>query len=489
MPPTAERRLILVLLALVAAAALLRPLAEPDEGRYGEAAREMLASGDLLLPRHAGVVYPDKPPGVYWAMAGAMAVLGPTAFAVRLPALLALGATVLLVRRRGRDRIGRAAGATAVLILVAEPLLLVLGQLATLDMVLTALVTAGLLAGRRLQRRGGAGPAAAAGAAFGAAFLVKGPVGPALALLVLLVTGLLERDGAALRRLLHPLLWLAMAAIGLPWYLAAGAAQPGLWEFWIGRETVGRIASDVHARARPIWFFPALAAAVLFPWWLGLLSSRRRRRLAVAGDARFHAVWALLPILFFSLPAGKQPAYLAPALPGLALWLGPAWAEPTDRRPRLVIGAAWAALALAGLILFLDPVRARSEDDTARVLRAAGAADWAGAQLMSWSYGLPFRLRRTDLECLGPPPKAWTFAAGRGLAPERSGRERAFARAVELLAGAQPAFVLVHDPDGDGRNRLELARALRDAGVAWSEPPTRSAARLFLNRPLASGLD
>lgn len=483
MPTAADRRLILLFLAVVSAAALLRPLAEPDEGRYGEAAREMVASGDWLLPRQSGEVYPDKPPGVYWLMASAIAVLGPSAFAVRLPALLALALLALLVHRRARSSLGEEAATVAVLILLAEPLLLVLGQLATLDMVLSALVCAGMLAGRRLLLEGGWRSAAFCGAALGGAFLVKGPVGPALTLAVLLVTSLLERRAARALRLLHPALWLPLAAIGLPWYWAAAAAEPGLLDFWIGREVVGRLSSDVHARAQPLWFFPALVAAISLPWLAGLLSAQRRGTVCGdPGERLFHAVWAFLPVLLFTLPQGKQPAYYAPAVPGLALWLAAYWSAPAARGARRWIAGSWLLLACGGLLYHLDPVRGRSEDGSSQALLAAGAADWRGAQLMSWSYGLSYRLGRTDLEVLGPTPKAWAYAAGQGEGPERSRNERAFARAVELLGGPEPAFVLVHEPLEDGRNRTVLTGLLAAAGVEARQLPARSEATLFVNR-------
>ena len=48
-------------------------LVESTEGRYGEIAREMLASGNFLEPRFNGIFHFHKPPLPYWGMAAGMA--------------------------------------------------------------------------------------------------------------------------------------------------------------------------------------------------------------------------------------------------------------------------------------------------------------------------------------------------------------------------------------------------------------------------------
>lgn len=59
------------------------PLLEPDEGRYAEIPREMLASGDFVTPRLNGVAYLEKPPLYYWGTAGSLRMVGETEVGAR----------------------------------------------------------------------------------------------------------------------------------------------------------------------------------------------------------------------------------------------------------------------------------------------------------------------------------------------------------------------------------------------------------------------
>ena len=67
-------------------------LMDPDEGRYAEIAREMLATGDFITPNLNFLPYLEKPPLVYWLTAFSLSVGGLNEWAARfIPAVSALG--------------------------------------------------------------------------------------------------------------------------------------------------------------------------------------------------------------------------------------------------------------------------------------------------------------------------------------------------------------------------------------------------------------
>jgi len=90
--------------AVVAAALyLLRlghaPFVDPPEGFHAAIAREMARLGDWATPHVNGVRYFDKPPILYWLMAGSFAVAGVGEAASRVwSALAAVGIAAVTAR-------------------------------------------------------------------------------------------------------------------------------------------------------------------------------------------------------------------------------------------------------------------------------------------------------------------------------------------------------------------------------------------------------
>jgi 4-amino-4-deoxy-L-arabinose transferase len=80
-----------------------RPIFIPDESRYAEIPREMIASGDWVVPRLDGIRYFEKPVLGYWLNAISIKMFGENAFAVRFPSAMATGLSAfiifLLIRR------------------------------------------------------------------------------------------------------------------------------------------------------------------------------------------------------------------------------------------------------------------------------------------------------------------------------------------------------------------------------------------------------
>ena len=118
-----------------------RGLFNPDEGRYAEIPREMLASGDWVIPHLNGLVYIEKPPLQYWATAISEATFGENDWAARLYTGLCALATVYALWAMARREWGAAAATRAAIMLGSSLLFVLLGHQLTLDMSLTLFTT------------------------------------------------------------------------------------------------------------------------------------------------------------------------------------------------------------------------------------------------------------------------------------------------------------------------------------------------------------
>jgi 4-amino-4-deoxy-L-arabinose transferase-like glycosyltransferase len=297
-------------------------LAEPDETRYAEISREMLAAGDLVVPRLNGVPYFEKPPLLYWANAASIAVFGQPRGAARLPTRRAgLGTVLLLVLAVSRGR-GRPAGLAAGIFFLASPIGFLASRTNLTDGLLTFFFAATILAGREaIARRAGGRPwmgmAAWTGVAAAGAFLTKGLIGLALPGLILLLwawaTGLRAH---ALALFFSPALP-AFLALSLPWLLMAEHRHPGFLRFFFIQEHLQRFATGAARRPGPILYFVPVFLLGFLPgvpfFFSGAARARRRDP-----DAFLYLVWFLTVFVFFSISRSKLPPYLFPAIPAAA---------------------------------------------------------------------------------------------------------------------------------------------------------------------------
>jgi 4-amino-4-deoxy-L-arabinose transferase-like glycosyltransferase len=369
--PDRSDRLTFVALALFAAvlwfATLsLRPLFNTDEGRYAEIPREMLASGDWAIPHLNGLLYFEKPPLQYWATAVSLSLFGRNEFGARFyMAVCALGA-VLAAALAARRLWGPAAALRTAAVLPSMLLFLIMGQLLTLDMSLTAYMTVALaafLAAQSAERREERLLMLVAWAATALGVLTKGPVAAAIPGAVLVLYSLWSRDFSPWRRLHAVAGGLLFLALALPWYMVAAQRVPGFLEFFFIHEHVARFLTPSANREQVFWFFLPVLLLGSLPWTLpalrglcrGWRSPGGRGRAAGFDASLFLRLWVLFVLGFFSLSDSKLIPYVLPALPALALL---AASLPEEILGRDVLRTAVLTVAVAfalGLACWLVP--------------------------------------------------------------------------------------------------------------------------------------
>ncbi|TAM50036.1 MAG: glycosyltransferase family 39 protein [Acidobacteria bacterium] len=342
------------------------PLLEPDEGRYTEIPREMLATGEFVTPHLDGVLYFEKPPLHYWLTAAAIKALGLSAFAARLWSAIFGLAGVALAYVLGAAMGGRRAGAVGAVALGTSPLWVGLARLATLDMTVTFFLTATLACFWFAHRAPAEGPQAPAVprrlwwygmfAAAALSVLAKGLIGIAIPGAVVFFYLWATRQW----RVLAAVPWLTgvplFLSVAAPWHLLAAARTPDFAWFYFVHEHLLRFATGEAQRQEPVWFFLAIVGLGCVPWSglfpaAALLVEWRRLRASLAErrEVAFLVIWAVFIVAFFSISRSKLIPYVLPALPPLAVLVGLAVERARGGGIAAPRAASWGLVAGGGL--------------------------------------------------------------------------------------------------------------------------------------------
>ncbi len=342
-----------------------RELFNPDEGRYAEIPREMVASGDWITPRLNGLKYFEKPALQYWITAAAYRLLEEHEWTARLwPAVSGL-LTLLLVYSIARRLTGARSGVVAALLLASTFQFFLFSQVLTLDMGLTFFLTlavSAFLASQDLRstpsERGNW--TLVMWAAMGLAVLSKGLVGVVLPALALLCYVLMSRDWKLAGRLRWGLGSVTFLVITLPWFAWVQLRNPEFFQFFFVREHFARYALDEHHRSGPWYYFLVILLVGALPWsfayakgFLGAWRAPPPAHLQV-NPFRLLSLWIAVIAVFYSASASKLPGYILPLYPALAVLLacGIRRDDPLPHR-RHLIGMIVGGVVLAGAAPFI----------------------------------------------------------------------------------------------------------------------------------------
>lgn len=337
-----------------------RRLIDPDEGRYAEIAREMVASGDWLTPRLNDLKYFEKPPLQYWATAAAFTLFGEHHWTARLWSALTGFLGILFAIFAVTKLFNPATGWIAGAVLASSLLWNLIGHINTLDMGVSAFLATAVFA-LCLAQRDDATPAESRRWQYGAwvllalAILSKGLIGLVLPAATVVLYSAWQRDWGFVARI-RPWRGLGiLLLIAAPWFLAVSFVNPEFANFFFIHEHLQRFLTKVHQRYEPMWYFIPILLLGMLPWLGSLLPGIRLGWVKSPGKRfqpqRFLLAWCVLVFVFFSVSDSKLASYILPIFPALATLVALHLHASAIRRRRLIDAVLAIAIGLLGLYL------------------------------------------------------------------------------------------------------------------------------------------
>ena len=375
-----------------------------DEPRYAQIAREMLARRDFITPILYGHPWLEKPALYYWRAMFAFREFGVHDWSARLPsASFAFVLVILIYLHIRRFRPGGQLDAALITASCAGIMSFARG--ASTDMQLAAPFCIGMLGWYAWYETDKKFWLFDLYFFVGAATLAKGPVAPFMALVIIVTFAALRREWSILRRSIWmPGIALYLAMV-LPWFIAVQHRNPQFFSVFFLEHNLQRFATDRFRHGQPLWFYIPITLMALLPWAVLAITAladairdsvaewraRRSKHHYVgnprAGDAfpEFLVLWALFPILFFSISRSKLPGYILPAIPPLTILTGDYLNRIRNRglRPWLLVSHAVLTGLMVALVLLLPRHVQYAEGwPPLNAMLAAGAVGLAACMLI-----------------------------------------------------------------------------------------------------------
>jgi 4-amino-4-deoxy-L-arabinose transferase-like glycosyltransferase len=298
------------------------PLFDVDEGAFSQATLEMFERGDFLSTYLNGEPRYDKPILVYWLQAAAVALVGPSEWAFRLPSALCATLwawfTYLFVKRH----YGAARALFAAALLASSLGVFIIGRAATADALLNMLIAASMFAAWQHLSTGRRGWLYATHAAIGLGVLAKGPIAIVVPFATTLIYCWLRRDLRTWARAVFD--WralLLLLAIALPWYVVILIKEgSGFVQGFFVKHNIGRFSGPVSGHGGSLlYYFPALIFLSLPFTALVVLVAMHLRAIWRDELQTYLLLWFVFVFVFFSLSGTKLPHYVLYGYTGLII--------------------------------------------------------------------------------------------------------------------------------------------------------------------------
>ncbi len=341
-----------------------RDLWEPDEPRFVLVAKEMVDSGNFIMPHRNKKPYPDKPPFYFWTIVASSKLTGgfntqsgtlPVAIAGTLSILI----TFLIALKLGFNE--EIAFASAI-VFASSIKVWWQSSHAQIDMLLSFLIYLSVYLALLYLIDKKEWAITLSFFLMGLATLTKGPVGLIIPLGSIIVYLLWAKKWRKTKiftfktvsaYLFPVLLWLVLLILQ-----AVSSGNIAYLENILFKQTVVRFAKSWH-HFQPVYYYIKVLIYDFFPWSLFLYYFlwrmwKGRKESTLTDTDRFLLSWFLFTVVFFSIPSGKRGLYILPMYPAISILVASKLYQFKEERwlKPAIIAISLAVFLISSIILF-----------------------------------------------------------------------------------------------------------------------------------------
>lgn len=324
---------------------------ETTDARYAEISYEMAKTGDFITPRLNYIKHFHKPPFTYWITCLGYYIFGYNEWGARfftgIAGLLVLVITLLLSISMFDIETGILSG----LILVSMIGFIAVTHVVSTDVYLLASIVLSIYLLWQWENRN-ISPLWL-WAVLGVSSLIKGPVGPFLVGTIAIAYLILSGEIKRIKELQIKKGILIFSLIASPWYIIVCLKNKGLLSYFLHVQLLSRLKSGTMGHPHPWYYYLYTFPLLVFPWTLYLIPALGSRLFHLDKKGLLLMLWAILPIILFSLMKTKLPFYIIPSLPPLAILLANWWSRvKEDRLLDIIDRLMWAFIIILVIISF-----------------------------------------------------------------------------------------------------------------------------------------
>jgi 4-amino-4-deoxy-L-arabinose transferase-like glycosyltransferase len=299
---------------------------ESSEARYAEISREMLLSGNMLLPQYLGVLHFDKPLMTYWITALGYEIFGFNAFGARFFLQIAFSVQLVLVYQIAKVLFdNRKIAMYSLICYAAIPLSLISVRNLTTDAYLNTFSLIAVFLYILFRKNNKLTALYGFFIALGLAIFTKGPFALILPLCALFPINQIIKNQIYQKRILFHFTVgiIIMLIVGSWWFFYLMSSSLEFYNFFIGEQIVNRLAhADKLNRSKPFWYYISLLPLFIFPVF-GLVINWLKNVKYTAKNVNLLGLFTILiPLVLFSLASSKLILYILPITPFIAICTG-----------------------------------------------------------------------------------------------------------------------------------------------------------------------